>query len=345
MALLWIDGFEGYGSSGDVTTLLGIRGYGVSNSAYNFPMITAGRISGYSFCGYNGITSGYTIISTPALTTDPTIIVGVAFKLVDSSMSPVIALYDNATLGVNVTLTSGAIVVKLDGTTISTYSISLIPIWYYLEMKVFCHATSGTVEIRLNGTTIISLIGINTKAGADSFHNIFKITSNSNIKNTIYNCFDDLYICDGSGSTVNDFQGDCRVIGIFPNADTSTIEWTTSAGTTHYNLVDENPENGATDYVYSSTSGQRDLYTYPSLVGTGTIIGIQIATTAALSSGTSIILEQPILSGSATEIGPDNTLTSSSYLDFRHISLTDPNTGLAWTIANLAAAKIGVKVV
>ena len=68
-----------------------------------------------------------------------------------------------------------------------------------------------------------------------------------------------------------------------------------------------------------------------------------MTTTANLSSGTSIILESPIVSNGVVELGPDNTVTSASYLDFRHISTTDPNTGAAWTIAGLSAAQIGIK--
>ena len=185
--------------------------------------------------------------------------------------------------------------------------------------------------------TLISLSGINTQAGVEQYHNILQV-------GIYYGSCDDLYICDGAGTDTNDFLGICRVIGLFPNSDTGTIQWTPSTGTTHYNLVDENPPDGDTSYVETSTQAQTDLYGYPSLIGTGTILGLQVSTTVSLSAGSSIILESPIISNNITDLGPDYLITNATYYDKTHISTTDPNTGAAWTAANLAAAQIGVKV-
>jgi hypothetical protein len=206
-------------------------------------------------------------------------------------------------------------------------------------MKVFCHASSGSVEVRIDGATVISITGVNTKAGDNDYHDKLVVNTSTNTY------IDDLYICDGSGTTCNDFQGVCKVIGLLPESDTSTIEWTPSTGSTHYDLVNENPSNADTNYVYTSTQTLRDLYNYPHLIGTGTIKGLQLATQSRLAAGTSIILQTPIISNGVTEIGPDETLTSTSYFDYRHISTTDPNTGSAWTVDGLNAAQIGIKAI
>jgi hypothetical protein len=342
MALLWIDGFEGYGTSG--TPSLTMRGYTVVNgSGYVAFGIATGRISGYSVYNSGSSNPATSTFETPALTTDPTFIVGCALSFSNTTTSsPTFSMYDNATLGINVTISTTGVSVQLGATTIATYSTTLYAsTWYYIEMKVFCHSTSGSVEVRINDSAVISLIGVNTKTGSDSYYNRFLISTPAQL-NVNYYFFDDLYICDGSGTSANDFLGSCHVIGIFPNADTSTEQWTPSTGTSHYALVNENPAN-STNYVSTSTQAQEDLWTYSSLNGTGTIVGLQVTTTANLSSGTSIILESPIVSNGVVELGPDNTVTSASYLDFRHISTTDPNTGAAWTIAGLSAAQIGIK--
>lgn len=345
MALLWIEGFEGYGTTTgtDITTLVLARGY-VGTSGLR---LATGRISGYSLF-YNSAGTGATV-KTPPLTTDPTLIVGCAFYFPGTQFTAGIYLYYNAVLGINVIFdpaTASTITVKLGNTTLAIYSgfttLFNTNVWYYLEVKVYCHASAGTVEVRLNGTTIMSggaLSGINTQAGAEAYYNVVSLWT------SLYSHIDDIYICDGSGSIANDFQGVCRVLGIFPNADTATEQWTPNSGAVHYDRVAENPPDGATTYVSSSTQAQIDLYYYPALVGASTIVGIQINSQVILQAGTSVIIESPIVSNSVIDLGPDvQVYWTAAYADTRHISMTDPNTDAPWTIANLAAAQIGVQV-
>jgi len=336
MALLWIDGFEGYGVPGGIaTSRLTTRGYSASASYY----IGTGNKFGY--CLYFNV--GYSnVLTTPALTTNPTLIFGCSVYFGSSSYIN-FGMYDGGTYGVNVTFQPGTpatVTARLGSSTItSNSSFSTVPKWYFVEMKVFCHASSGSIEIRIDGTTLISITGVNTKAGTNDYHNKLVINTTTNTY------VDDLYICDGSDTTCNDFQGVCKVVGLLPESDTSTVEWTPNTGSAHYNLVNENPSNADTNYVYTSTQTLRDLYNYQHLVGTGTIKGLQLVTQARMSAGESLVLQAPIVSNGITEIGPDTTLTSYSYFDYRHISTTDPNTGAAWTIEGLNAAEIGVKVV
>lgn len=332
MSLLWVDGFEGYGPSGDPTTLLGYRGYGTSQT--NHSSITTGRITGYSLYANDIYSPGF---ATPYLTINPTLIAGIAFKLNNGGYT-LIQFTDNTVNGISVTINQTSIVIKLGVTTISTTSLALtLSTWFYAEVKVFCHATAGTVEVRLNGSTVVSLTSTNTKSSYDNYNNSIYIEMH-------YAWLDDYYICDGSGTAVNDFQGYCRIIGLLPSADTLTEQWSTSTGTDHYALVDENPPN-ATDYVYSGAQGQTDLYIYPPLPTiVGTIIGLQVTTQSKVFSGTGAIMEAPITSYGVTDAGSDAIVKSTTYSDIRRISITDPNTGLPWTAAGLSAAQIGIKV-
>jgi hypothetical protein len=337
MALLWIDGFEGYGGTdGIASSLLAARGYGNTGGSY---YIGIGNKIGY--CLYFNVGQSNVLI-TPALTTDSTFIFGCAVYFGSSNYIN-LGMYDDGTYGMNVTFQPGTpatVTVRLGNSTIaSDSSFSTMPKWHYIEMKVFCHASSGSVEVRIDNKTIISITGINTKAGAHDYHNKLNFNAATNTY------VDDFYVCDGSGSTCNDFQGICKVVGLLPSGDTDTVQWTPSAESTHYSLVDDNPANGDTDYVYTSTQTLMDLYDYPHLIGTGTIKGLQLNTQARLSAGTSIILQTPIISNGTTEIGPDTTLTSASYADYRHISTTDPYTSSAWTIDGLNAAQIGIKAI
>ena len=256
MALLWIDGFEGYGVSSNPSALT-VRYAATTSAGSNFT-IAAGRTSGYSIsCG-----GSQPAFITPPLADpcDPTLIIGFAGKFTTNSggseSSIVVNLYDNPTLGIVVQFISytpnSSIIVKLGATTLFTYTnfLILLNVWYYFEIKVFTHPTAGTVEVRVNGVTLVSLSGINTQPGFHNYHNTVGVY--------IYRIggFDDYYICDSTGLLMNDFQGACRVIGLLPNADTGTEQWTPSTGTAHYACVDENPPNAASDYVSSSTQAQ-----------------------------------------------------------------------------------------
>lgn len=338
MALLWIEGFEGYGTTIGSNAYIPARGYSYVNSS---TYLTTGRMFGYG--AKPNISNFGSLLTTPALTTDSTLIAGCAFYFPFSDRYAGISFYYNGTLGVNVVFnpaSSSSITANLGDTALETFSgfqvLINTNIWYYLEVKVLCHPTDGTIEVRLNGTTIISLSGINTQTGAEPYYNMVSLGG------SYHSQCDDFYVCDGTGATCNDFQGVCKVIGIFPNADTATIQWAPSTGTTHYNLVNENPRN-TSDYVSTGTQSDTDLYSYPSLTGDTTIIGIQVNTQASLPSGTSVIIESPIVSNGITDFGPDTQILSSSYYDARHISMTNPDTGTAWTVADLAAAQIGIK--
>jgi hypothetical protein len=340
MALLWIDGFDGYAvSGGNPSAAMALRYGSIGGSSYFG--IFAGHVSGYAVGVSNGLSDVYFV--TPSLTTNPTLIAGCAFYFTSTGSTALIRFYDNAANGIYVymspTVPSTISIKSSTDAVLATYTNFLLALntWYYVEVKTYCHATAGTVEVRVNGVTVLTLTGANTKAGVDNWNTAIMFDG---IKN-VY--FDDVYVCDGSGSTLNDFLGLCRVFGLFPNSDTATEQWTPSVAGPHYALVDENPPN-TTDYVSTNVQAATDLYKYPSLLGTATVLGVQVSTQMMLSSGVCAIVESPIVSNGVTETGPDTNFSSATYLDVRHISTTDPNTGLPWTISNLAAAEIGIKV-
>lgn len=47
---------------------------------------------------------------------------------------------------------------------------------------------------------------------------------------------------------------------LLPTSDGAYLQWTPSAGSTHYTLVDESSCNGTADYVSTNTTGRRDAY-------------------------------------------------------------------------------------
>jgi hypothetical protein len=346
--LLLMEGFEGYGQTPATTisSYLTQRGWTVTQGGSDRINVLPGRIS--VFCAahyYNSGSYTWSLTNSFLPTTNNTLIFGIAILHDGGAYTSVLSFYDDVTLGVNVSIviSTGVITVKTGASTLATWTSPLqINTWYYFEVKTLCDASVGTVEVRINGTTIISLTGQDTKAGTHDYHNGISFYSSNQVN---HQRFDDIYVCDGSGSTLNDFQGNCHIYGTYPVSDSDTIEWTPSTGVTHYNLVNEVLADGIT-YVESSISALKDLYNFKSMTGilsaTTPILGIQINTTCETSVGISTIIEPVILSSSVEITGPDTTILST-YVAPHYISTVDPATNLAWTINGLNSAQFGIK--
>jgi hypothetical protein len=74
---------------------------------------------------------------------------------------------------------------------------------------------------------------------------------------------------------------------ILPSATGTYSQWTPSTGSTHYTMVDESACNGTTDYVTTSTTGQRDAFValLSSIPDNSTITNIAIVPCASRASG------------------------------------------------------------
>lgn len=80
MSLLWIEGFEGYGTSlaATVNSLLAQRYQALTNGNDIFQLV-AGRFGGFALKNTSTSNSGGCTLVTPALTTNPTLVIGFAY--------------------------------------------------------------------------------------------------------------------------------------------------------------------------------------------------------------------------------------------------------------------------
>jgi len=209
--------------------------------------------------------------------------------------------------------------------------------WYFLEFKIVADATSGYIEIKCNGETIFTYTG-DTSGGATDYFVV------SYMGMTSGNYIEDLYILDSTGSTNNDFLGDCRVECVFPNANGTTNSWTASSGN-NYECVDETVMDDDSTYVKATAADQIDLYSYGDLSeATGIVYGVQpivYAKKIDSDAHTNAIVAR---THSTNYVGSANTLTSD-YEIFSKIYETNPYTSSQWSIAEVNAAEFGVKAV
>ena len=260
------------------------------------------------------------------------------------------ALYEGSTAHLTVVIEStGKLSIKrgaYNGTNLATGNTVLsVGTWYYVELKATINDTTGSTEVRINGVADSPLTLTNTDTRNGGVSGVCDIFMLGQVASTTGSqaSYDDVYVCNTSGATNNDFLGDCRIDTLLPNGDGNYTQFTPSTGVAHYAVVDESTPN-TTDYNYSSTSGDRDSYTFPDLTGlvSQTVYGIQINAAALKSdSGSRSLGTMSRLSGTNKDGAGAALSTSLAYLS--EIQETDP-ASVAWTEANVNAAEFGVKV-
>jgi hypothetical protein len=343
MALLWIEGFEGFGTSvGNAPSPTGIVEQKWTTSTESLMDIETGRLGGYSL----QFTGAATSLIKSGLTTNATMIVGMAVKfLVITDTYPFLRFLDGATSGCGVYVTPlGELAVKRGTTSLGiTSGLGIVTdTWYYIEFKVVCNDTTGSFELRVGGVSVLDDSGIDTKAGTHTYHDGVQLRIVEGAGEDTW--FDDFYCLDGSGATNNDFLGNMRVIAIRPDGDTAANGFTRSGGAENYDLVNEAPCDDDTSYVESGTSTTKDLYTYDAVSGLGdSIKGIQINTVCRETDANSFSLVTVAKLGTTESNSAAAVIGTTDYVTKTRLMETDPD-GNAWTISNVDATQFGIKV-
>lgn len=219
-------------------------------------------------------------------------------------------------------------------------------IWHFFELKVTVRpGTDGAYELRHNETTILSGTGVDLADTATDGCDIHSIGHTSGSATYL----DDVYICDGAGTSHNDFLGDSVVVGLLPDEDGAASDFTPSSGADHYALVDD-PASGPNDaeYVESSTVGHTDLFGLPDLPtsGLGTIHGVQIAVAASLDQIGSRTLRTKFRdSGGTLANGEDFVVSGLTVVETPTIMEVNPVDDSAWTKSAIDGGQFGVEVV
>ena len=337
--LLWIDGFEGYGSSiGGAPAPTGIidRKYPTFSGTQFFD-IEAGRYGDYCL----EVTDYLYYIQTPHLTTDDTMIVGVAFwtNLIPAALREFLWLYEGINRGINLRLNSDGTIAIYNNTTLIDTSLNQLSAstWYYMELKVVTHDSAGTYELRVNGADWASGTGVDTQPASNAYHTALRLGAVFGGQSR----YDDLYILDSTGSANNAFKGNRQVLAYRPDGNGDTNDWTPLSGN-NYEMVDEVQEDADTSYNETNTPNDIDLYDVEDATGLTTIDGLMVTTDIRVTSG-SIDMKTLIKSASTTEEDAAETITDTSYATKVYVSEQDPNTATAWTQSGLNAAQFGIK--
>lgn len=344
MALLLFDGFDHYGTGGNPATLGKWGASGSSPTAQTAPVRTGTHSLRTNAAGF--------LASKEFGPASTGCVVGFAIHNSAGTFTTTnfLEIREGATVHLALALSAGAAVVLKRGATVIATGTTVLSVnsWYYIEIKAVIHDTTGSYEVRIDGVTEAAL----TNAGPTDTRNVGATGQWGNIllgsfSTVLTTFFDDVYVCDTSGAAPrNTFLGPVKVETLYPQTDAvaagSNAGLTPSTGTDHGALVDEATPN-ITDYNSSPTVGVKDTYNYPALTLTGAILGVQTNLYVQKSDAVARQVCAVVRSGSTDYDGANvSPLTTFAY--FSEVRPLNPNTGLAWTAADIAALQVGMKV-
>jgi hypothetical protein len=345
MALLFIDSFDHY-----QTAELPSKWTSVSAAAL-FP---GGIVAGVGRCGTQAVhLSGIIEKGIPFGST--TGILGFAVEMIVQSFNTEVF----ATFGTN----SGSgtqvyLVRNLDGS-LQVWRADAAPVilgttapdvvrlnqYYFIEFKATISNAAGVIEVRVNGVTVLNLTGQNTHSNQCPDLTITKITFVGSTGFQTYT--DDVYVLDDTGSAPwNTFLGDCRVEYLRPDGVGANQSWDLVGAATHWQAVDDNatPDDD-TSYIHTATAGAVDTQTYqPTSLPAGSIFGLQVNLYARKTDGGARLVAPVIRHAGVDYVGVDQAPSFPSYIYLIQTYMTNPGTGVAWSIAGVNAIEAGVKV-
>lgn len=359
MALLFIDSFDHYATAD----------FPVKWTAFGGTLAIAagaGRRSGGALRLTTVLNNSSNQWAQKALITNgATCVMGFAITVpagtVGSSGMAIAAIRDGGTTQMTLRLNSDYTATVLRGAqngTVLANSVSVVLAagsYAYIEWKVRIDPTVGTVDVRVNGNLVPGLSSLTSQNTRNSSNSTWSSVilgaldaisnmSNTNTRNLDY---DDVYILDGSGTTLNDFLGDCRVDARVPSgAGVPAVGWTPSAGA-NWQCVDEMPPaaapNGDVDYVSVLTTGATDTYAVQDVAVPGaTIYGVQMCLSVKKADA-GLCLVAPVIrhAGTTYEGGSANPGTTYAFATTQYSN--NPGTGAPWVEADFNAAEFGVR--
>lgn len=214
--------------------------------------------------------------------------------------------------------------------------------WNYLEIRVRIGSGDGEMEVRCNGKQVKSATGVTIQTGSIPYINNVSLHGGRPWR------FDDFYLLDPNSPGLNDFLGPITVQGLKPTGDVQT-DFQPSSGVDHYPLVDH---LDTVDFVSEDTSGEKDLWNYEDTKQLDAIKGVKIISQACSSNTSCHQFAALCKSGASLEslvsvgvVAPASGSGWTVTLPKSHFDLleTNPDTGMLWTPSQIDAAQFGVE--
>ncbi len=215
--------------------------------------------------------------------------------------------------------------------------------WNYVELKMTYGAT-GAVTLVVNGTTVANVSSVDTRSHTSDVALTRVLIGwpwGSAVNNSTY--FDDIYICNGQGTTNNDFLGAVKVVTLFPTANGTTNQFTPTGTASNWDAVNEQTIDNDTTYVASSTPGYIDQYNVSNLsVTPSAIYGVAVCSQAMKVENSARQYRNTVTVGGTTTNGTTVTPILGTYRLNQDLFQTAPG-GAAWTPTDVDNMEIGLE--
>jgi hypothetical protein len=207
-------------------------------------------------------------------------------------------------------------------------------LYYGIECFFTISTTVGVVQVWVNGVEVLSLSGLNTQQ-SNPYATAVQICDGGNT-----GCYvDDFRIWDNTGSYENAALGtDSRIVTKLPNGAGATTQWTPNGASANWQCVDDNPPDGDSTYVSSSTVNNVDEYTAPSAGFTAAPKMVLARIYARKDDSATRSVEFGVVSSGSSLSGNNATMGSGYAFYDADCSAEDPHTLAAWTAAGADAA-------
>lgn len=337
MALLWCDGFDAYGPN-STNSAPGLSGrYQVSGS----PGIVDGRYGGHALL-INA--SEWAICQLPSLKSE--LIVGFGYKNTQIGNRAIVQFNNGSTVQGRLFITNTERLQYRFGTGTSVLAENTgfaLPIdaWAHIEFRIVFSNTSGSVELRVDGNVIWSETGLDTVNGTTEDADRVYLTGAANTTSH----FDDYYILDTTGGSLNTWLGNRRVYTIHPNGNGDTNDFSEFGADTNYECVNEQTPDDDSTYVHTDDPDQVELYNYGSLFGTVNVNAVCVNSRMRASGTNNYNVQHIAQSGLEADHGPTEAITSTDWTTRQSIFTVDPDTNEPWTPAGVNNAQFGIRTV
>lgn len=220
--------------------------------------------------------------------------------------------------------------------------------WHTVEIFASGIGSGKALTLRVDGAVYASSASISTKnshASANAYIGYLQLGSLSqsvaNTKGTFR--IGDLVLHSNDAIQPSGLLGSMQVYPKVPTGAGDSTQFTPSVGA-NWQCVDDQVNNGNTDYVETSAAGNRDLYATSALsVTPASILGVQLKATAIKDDTGARTLQVCTKSGATvSNHGSALALSNTAYSSVFAALSTDPNGGGAWTKAAVDALQIGI---
>lgn len=215
--------------------------------------------------------------------------------------------------------------------------------WHYVEVKWNCVNSIGanTFQLKVDGELILN-IPASTDCQNAGTSGVDAIYINGMCS---YSYFNDVYICDLTGSEWNDFQGDITIDVLHPNGNGNTNDFigSDSDSVDNYLLVDDATPDDDTTYTESSTVTDVDLYAFDNSEAPDTVLAVAVDCFCLMDDAGPKSGKLITYVNSSTYEGDTFSLTTG-YIYETQLWVLNPDDSAAWAAADIDGAEFGVKV-